>query len=363
MQTLQGTFFDGQTAQVHVVTVTIQSDFLTIHFVHATHGTSQPMLLWHANQIEVKETTTKQWELSYNGATIIVADAQLPNILSNYWGKNHPALQQKSLFNYLRNRLVALCLVATGILAIGYFFVLPLICDVVAENMPYSYEKQLGETVFTSMVNDADIDSARSEQLQQFANGIDFGNKHPLKFYVVNGNVYNAFALPGGHVIVYQKLLNQLPTKEALAALLSHEVAHQKHKHALKSMVRSIANYAFIAILTNDVNGLTALLIQSGGNLKQMKFSRNLETEADKDGLEILKNNQLSQKGFEQLFEVLGVAEEEYPASTFPEMLSTHPLTKKRLNRAVETAKKQTQILPHYQLEKRFEALMANVKP
>ncbi|TAF93618.1 MAG: hypothetical protein EAZ47_06045 [Bacteroidetes bacterium] len=362
MQTLQGTYFDGKTAQAHAVNVTIQSDFLTIHFVNSTASSGQSMLLWNANQVQLKETTTQQWEISFEGATILVADAQLQNILSTYWGQNHPALRQKNLFNYLRNRVVALCLIATGILAIGYFFILPLLCDVVAENMPYSYEKQLGETVFNSMVNTADVDSTRSAQLQQFANGIQFGNKHPLTFYVVNDDVYNAFALPGGHVVVYNKLLNQMPTKEALAALLAHEVAHQKNKHALKSMVRGIANYAFIAILTNDVNGITALLIQSGGNLKQMKFSRNLETEADDDGLDILKNNQLSQKGFEQLFDVLGVAEEEYPASTFPEMLSTHPLTKKRLNKAVETAKKQTQILPHYQLEKHFEALMAGVK-
>lgn len=361
MQTLQGTYFDGQTAQAYTVNVTIQSDFLTIHFPTSAQGDTKPMLLWHANQVELKETTTQQWEISFEGATILIANAQFRSILANYWGQNHPALQHKSIFNYLRSRLVALCVVATIILAIGYFFILPLLCDVVAENMPYSYEKKLGESVFNSMVNTANIDSVRSEKLQQFANGINFNNKHPLKFYVVNGDVYNAFALPGGDVIVYKKLLKELPTKEALAALLAHEVAHQKNKHALKSMVRSIANYAFISILTNDINGLTALLIQSGGNLKEMKFSRNLETEADEDGLAILKNNQLSQKGFEQLFEVLGVQEQEqeYPSTDFPEMLSTHPLTKKRLNKAVETAKKQTQILPHQELEKRFEALMA----
>ena len=142
--------------------------------------------------------------------------------------------------------------------------------------------------------------------------------------------IVNAFALPGGKIIVYEGILRTMNDYKELTALLSHEFSHVELRHSTKNIFRSLSSYMLLSVLFGDASGVTAIVIQNANQLKQLGYSRSLEEEADKNGLKLMKARHIDPEGMEGLFRAL--KKEEGDAGDIPEFLSTHPLTNERIN-------------------------------
>lgn len=213
---------------------------------------------------------------------------------------------------------------------LAYLFLLPVIADYGARVFPKEYEIEMGGKLYESILSEEHIDTAKTEAINRFFKQLNVKSEYPVRITVVKNDVVNAFALPGGGIVVYEGILKDMDNAGQLAALLSHEYSHVELKHATRNMFRSLAGYLFISVLFSDVNGIAAVLVENAHQLRNLSYSRELETEADNNGLQILKRNHISAAGMKDLFEQLKKEESVH----VNELISTHPDLDNRIKNA-----------------------------
>lgn len=210
-----------------------------------------------------------------------------------------------------------------------YFLLLPLLADKAAQVVPISTEQQIGEQTYHEFTGNAGVNQQAGDIANHFFQALKFKSEYPVNITVINDSTVNAFALPGGHIIVYAGILHKMDNALQLAALLSHEYSHVVLKHSTRSLFRALSSYVMVSLLLGDATGVAAVVVQNADQLKQLSYSRAFETEADKNGLKLLAEQHIDPKGMISLFETLQKEEKEHQA--FPGFLSTHPLTADRI--------------------------------
>ena len=137
----------------------------------------------------------------------------------------------------------------------------------------------------------------------------------------------NAFALPGGYMVMTDELVELAKNNDEIIAVLAHELGHVKGRHALRQTLQGTVSGLIIIAITGDVSsvasGLPALMMN-------MSYSRELETEADIYSLEALKTACIPTKYFATLLLRL-VTDHGGSGNSVPEMISSHPDTKTRI--------------------------------
>jgi len=167
-------------------------------------------------------------------------------------------------------------------------------------------------------------------------------NPYQFEVTVVRSDIVNAFALPGGYVVVFTGLLKKAESPEEVAGVLGHELNHVLLRHGLERTVKTLGLGAVVSILVGDQSGLIGLAKQLGLELVTLKFGREQETEADLSGLRLLHRAKISPAGMIRFFERLSESDK-----LQVEMLSTHPMSAARAERLkVEAAS-----LPHQEPE------------
>lgn len=218
-----------------------------------------------------------------------------------------------------------------------YYLFISLVPYLGAKMIGVQQEIQIGDRIHATLLAQArlqgeEVDSIGTDRLQYFADQLKLSTEYPIRVTLVKSNTVNAYALPGGHVVVYTGILEKIKTPEALAALLAHESTHVNERHSLRSLLRSITGKIAIAAVFGDATGLGAALVSNAEALNGLSYSRSLEEEADSRGMDILLANAVSAGGMKQLMQTLQESEGEVSGSF--SFLSSHPLTKERLKAA-----------------------------
>ncbi len=240
-----------------------------------------------------------------------------------------------------------------GGMVLLYFLIVPWLAEKMASTVSVKTERQLGDAVYDAMGLSAAEDTAASFLLNDFFATMDVPSAYSVRITVVNDNVVNAFAVPGGRIVVYSALLKQIQSYPELAALLSHEFTHVNNKHSTKSIFRRLGSKVFIGLLFGSFGSVTSVLIDHADDLKSLTYSRKLEKEADTEGLAILLQRKIDPKGFEDLFHHL---KEAAPSSELPEFLGSHPDVEKRISYIKESSKNAT-IAVDQRLQSIFEKI------
>ena len=183
---------------------------------------------------------------------------------------------------------------------------------------------------------------------------------YPIKTEVIRSNEINAFALPGGRIFVYSGIIEKMKSYEELVALLSHESSHVTHRHSLKSMSRSAAGSIVVATVFGDVGEISAGLISKADEFRQLGYSRELETEADTEGLKTMVNNRVSGYGMLHLLELLKKEAAEVPALLT--YVSTHPDTDARISSVSEQAAARQVFEHNEKLASLFKSLQSQLQ-
>ena len=235
-----------------------------------------------------------------------------------------------------RRRLAPFIRVAAAVVLFLVFMfvaVLPWLAGLLANRFPPSYEQQLGDQLFAQMKTGFAIDAPATREINRFYNALQIPSPYPIRITVVKDDVANAFALPGGHIVVYSKLLNGIGSYEELAALLTHEAVHITHRHTVRTLFRQMSSAVFLSLLVGDAGAITGIILNNANELKNLSYSRSLETEADTEGARLLAQRGISCNGFVRLFQLLG----QQSSSPEPsEWLSSHPDLKKRIRQVQE---------------------------
>ena len=156
------------------------------------------------------------------------------------------------------------------------------------------------------------------------------------QFYVVNTDVVNAFALPGGIVYVNRGVLERADKMDELAGVMAHEIEHVVRRHSVKQMEQMQGANIGVALacsLTNVCNNqAAAAAINVGGTAIFAKFSRADEVQADEGGFHNVMNAGISPEGMLTFFQKL-LAEEQQSGSSGAanSWFSDHPGTQDRI--------------------------------
>ena len=218
-------------------------------------------------------------------------------------------------------------------LLIAWLFLVPWIASALAGRFPLSYEKTIGDQTFNAMKNDFDVDIKKTTYINEFFTQMNVPSKYNVQIVVVKGDVVNAFALPGGRIVVYEKLINKLNSYPELAALLAHEFTHVENRHTIKTLFRQLGAKIFLSLVLGDATAVGGVIINNADDLQSLSYSRALEKEADENGARLLADRKINCDGFIRLFEVL---KKEVKGTEPSEWVSSHPNLNKRIEKIKE---------------------------
>lgn len=208
-----------------------------------------------------------------------------------------------------------------------------LIVEWAVARIPVQWEQKLGETVYQdflskeTVLKDGPAVSAVQEMTQRMTAKIP-NNPYTFQVSVVQSPMVNAFALPGGYVVVFTGLMKKAESGEEVAGVLSHELNHVLQRHGMERLVKMMGLAAVVSILVGDQQGLIGLARQLGLELATLKFGREQETEADVTGIRLLSDARIAPDGMIRFFERLSEKDKERV-----ELFSSHPMSAARAGR------------------------------
>ncbi|MCB9844619.1 MAG: M48 family metalloprotease [Phycisphaeraceae bacterium] len=165
----------------------------------------------------------------------------------------------------------------------------------------------------------------------------------PWDYTLLDSEVLNAFALPGGKVYISRGLAVKLENEAQLAGVLGHEVGHVMARHGNQRITKQLGfNLALaglaVGVGLSDENSSVRQIGQFavpalavGGNVVLLSYGRDEEMEADALGMQYMSSLGYDPSGQRQVMEILG--RETAGSSRPPEWLSTHPTSETRIRR------------------------------
>jgi len=214
----------------------------------------------------------------------------------------------------------------------------------IARSIPIAWEEKLGSALAPMIVNDALDDPALNERLDRFLQPLtDEVRKkgyHP-RFYLRTDDDLNAYALPGGLVVIHSAVIERAESGTEVLGVAAHELAHVTERHITRNIVSSVGIYAFVSFLFGDAVGGIAALANTAPLLLSKSYSRDLERHADDVGLVYLTAADIDPRGMAAFFERVLREEERQRGALAPipgaaagmAFLSTHPSTTERIER------------------------------
>src|SRR3954453_18321613 len=186
------------------------------------------------------------------------------------------------------------------------------------------------------IVRDANVENYVNRIGQRLAANAG-GPQFQYRFRVVNASDINAFALPGGYVYVNRGVLEQARNEGEVAGVLAHEISHVSLRHGTHQASKAYLAQAGISILGGILGGHVgagaAQIINTVGgiglNAVFLKYSRDLETQADIRGAQIMASSGYNPRDMVAFFQKL----ERVDTSKKTNWLSDHPAPPDRIAR------------------------------
>lgn len=150
------------------------------------------------------------------------------------------------------------------------------------------------------------------------------------KLHFRHMGVANAFALPGGSVVVTDTLIDKLSDQpNAIKAVLLHEIGHVEHQHGLQMVAESVAISLLMTYVMGDMEGVAELFTGSFLTIIQNQFSQSLETEADTYAIKRLRQLGIPPSALSDALSAIAPSSEEF--ELFEKYFSSHPSLKRRV--------------------------------
>ncbi|HAN77267.1 MAG TPA: hypothetical protein DCQ31_05570 [Bacteroidales bacterium] len=266
---------------------------------------------------------------------------------------------KKNLNKLLISSLVVLSVIVLFI--VGLFLVKDTLVKSLAKQVPVEWEQNVGEKLFSTMSAEYNFiknDSLKNEFLTVgaplFSQMENQGFK--IDLYFVKDQTINAFALPGGKIIVHTGLIENAKSWEEVMGVLGHEMAHVSLRHHVRGIINNLGIYVILSAIVGDVSALAGSFINMGGSLATLSNSRAFEHEADEAAWNYLITAKINPNGLISFFEILKNENESGIDSTVTEtfdlsFLSTHPDTQNRIDKLKQKQEK---------LNQKFDALPEN---
>ncbi|MEW6681646.1 MAG: M48 family metallopeptidase [Nitrospirota bacterium] len=224
---------------------------------------------------------------------------------------------------------------AIGMVVAVFRWGLPSFAALVARWVPVSWEVRLGDAVVKHLVpaEQRCDDPVLQQRLDDVLAALTAGAASPydFKLLVADDDALNAFAAPGGTIVILTGLLKRTTRPEELAGVIAHEIQHIVQRHSTRAILHHASAGVLVAALTGDVSGVAAFGLDAARNLGLLRYSRGNEDEADEAGMRMMVAAGIDPSGMIAFYEVLAREGPALPRSM--QYLSTHPATADRVER------------------------------
>ncbi|MCX6827496.1 MAG: M48 family metallopeptidase [candidate division Zixibacteria bacterium] len=152
-------------------------------------------------------------------------------------------------------------------------------------------------------------------------------------FAIVDSNIVNAFATPGGYLYFYSGLLRQMDNEAELAAVVAHEISHVVARHGIKRLQATIGVSLAGQIVFGKNPGVLEQVTNIGLGLTFAGYSRANENEADNLGIQYMTKAGYDPKATLTMFKKLALLSKDNP-DFFEKLSMSHPDTQERIRRS-----------------------------
>jgi predicted Zn-dependent protease len=230
---------------------------------------------------------------------------------------------RRPIASFLRLSAAALALVAAAGAALF------LLADRLTPLVPFRYETAAARGLFAAAGTEGAIERYLRDLGARLARAQGLPDDMIVTIHYSDDQVVNAFATLGGHVVLFQGLLQEMPDENALAMVIAHEIAHVRHRHPIASAGRSAALGFLLMLLGADGGSeLIQAAVSHGGTVTMLGFSRSQEEQADATALETVQRAYGHVGGADGFFSImLKRAGSREP----PRFLASHPVTGERI--------------------------------
>lgn len=225
---------------------------------------------------------------------------------------------------------------------------LPSIGEASAADLSPAVERRLGEMIISqgrldpTFINDPEISQYLNKMAQRLLRHAPAGQRD-IEVFALRNPQFNAFAMPGGFIGVNSGVFALADNESELAGVVAHEIAHVTQRHVARGFTQS--KQTNMAMMASVAAALLAALA-GGANLavgvaafgqaaaidRQLGFSRDAESEADRIGLQMLTGAGYNPHGMETMFgKLMQTSNLNYGTSGGNTYLSTHPLSIDRM--------------------------------
>lgn len=341
-----GWYYDGRTSNRHAVSVRVLGDGLAIIPKEGGARHWPYHRIRHTQGLQAGEPV--RFEYGRDPAEVLVVpDAGILAAIR----RAAPAMQRQfrppaKVGRFLAGTIgVAVALVVVG--AALYLWGIPALAVAVAERIPVAWEEQLGAAAIANLTsahrrceNRAQL--AALAQIVEALTGSNPSSPYRYRLTVIASDMPNAFAAPGGYLLITSELLRFADRPEEIAGVLAHEIQHVEHRHATRLLVRELSMRTLVSLALGDLRGLGSA-IDTAGRLGALRYQRADETAADRGAVPMLVAARIDPRGMVTMLQKLQQVESRGFAP--PPYLSTHPALDERIA-TLEALTAQTSVNP-----------------
>lgn len=236
---------------------------------------------------------------------------------------------------------------AVALIAAGAWFIvavaLPAMSEPIAASLSPKVEDAIGESALATLdhtllkrsrLPPSRIDEI-NEQFDTFLEGEASSDHFRLEFRSMPGA--NAFALPGGIIVVTDDMVKLAANDDELLAVIAHEIGHERHQHGIRLVLQNSGLAVLVTALAGDAVGMTIMAAALPSVILQSRYSRQFETEADTYAFSHLKRHGRSPQAFADVLRRLQKAvPHDGSDDGLVQYLNSHPATEERIRRAEE---------------------------
>jgi len=321
-------YVDGVTAIRHWVTATVRKDGILV----ADAG-GRPVVVWPWPEIAALEDESRSGPIRLaRGAARLTVEAR--GFAAALYAAA-PALRPASIGRRLARACAA---IAASLAAVGaIWWSLPSLTVLLVALIPVSAEERLGDRELVSLEVAPCTDPAGQAALDRLVRRLT--ERADLRFHpkaIVaqfdergGDKIVNAFALPGGRIVVLRGLIEEAESADEVAGVLGHELTHAIKRHPLRRMMAE----AGLGVLFEILLGYNTTS-DAGSLMAGLSFTRAEERDADEGGIALMRQAGISTAGYAAFFKHLASRTRGEP----PALLNTHPATAERIAAAEAAA-------------------------
>ena len=337
-------FVDGENAKTHRVGVSIEGEpprgFLKLTLPEDSNAVEWPLADIRLIPDQAAPNVAVIGLTGDHPARLYVLDPAFVIYLRAYC----PALRRPDRTPNLVRRLTTLVTGAVAAVALIIFVLIPVMANQLALLLPRAGEQALGDTTYAQIKNALGQDrglavwecsrtqgvQALNTMLARLSGAAKFDYK--LQVHVLDHDMVNAFALPGGHIVLFRGLLEQAKSPEEIAGVIGHEMGHVEHRDPTRLALRSAGSIGVLGLMFGDFAGGTVVLYLAE-QLIQAQYSQDAEAKSDAYSHALLSAAGLPTTPMADFF--LRLRDEYGDASGLMSHLASHPDLKGRAEKAV----------------------------